>query len=213
MVLLGIIRVLTTESQQLLQEHSVILNQRKRITSESRCIAGQPLGIYSDETLMEAVPKIIQLAKSWAEEGKVQAITISCAADPALALCRQTVSVPVIGAGEAGAYQACMVSNKIGVLGLTQEMPELMKSIIGNRLVGHAVPEGVKNTTDLLKDGFEARALEAARGLVQKGATAILFACTGYSTIHLKETLQKDIAIPIIDLVEAQGMAYSIISQ
>lgn len=43
---------------------------------------------------------------------------------------------------------------------------------------------------------------------MEQGAEVILFACTGFSTIHLKESLQEEIHIPIIDLVEAQGRAY-----
>ncbi|MCR1287357.1 aspartate/glutamate racemase family protein [Shouchella clausii] len=211
--MLGIVRVWTTEDEQLLQEHSVLLRQRMGIHSISDCIPDQPYGIYNQESKAAALPKITALVKEMAADADIDAISISCAADPALDVSRAAVSIPVIGAGEAGAHAACMISDKIGVLGLTNKIPEAIETVLGERLVGHLVPDGVTNTTDLLKKETTAAAISSARQLINQGATAILFACTGYSTIHLKETIIKELAVPVIDLVEAQGMAYSMIRQ
>lgn len=83
-----------------------------------------------------------------------------------------------------------------------------MRTILGSRLVGQRVPAGVVNTTDLLKEDAIQHAVQAVKQLIEQGAEVILFACTGFSTIHLKQAIQQEIDIPIVDLVEAQGMAY-----
>ncbi|GAF18526.1 LOW QUALITY PROTEIN: hydantoin racemase [Bacillus sp. JCM 19046] len=208
MNMLGIIRVLTTEDNQLLQEHSVLLNEKQGILSESRCIPDQPYGIFNEATYNVAEEKIVQLAHDWAASQEIDALTISCAADPALDLCRERIGLPIIGAGEAGALEACKLSEAVGVLGLTPEVPKRMRDILGKRLVGQLVPEEVVNTTDLLEEDAIEKAVAASSQLMEQGAEVILFACTGFSTIHLKESLQEEIHIPIIDLVEAQGRAY-----
>lgn len=61
--MLGIVRVWTTEDEQLLQEHSVLLRQRMGIHSISDCIPDQPYGIYNQESKAAALPKITALVK------------------------------------------------------------------------------------------------------------------------------------------------------
>ena len=96
--MLGIIRVLTTEDEKILHEHTAIMDKEFGISLISRCIPDQPNGIYDDATEAVAVPKIEKLAKKMVEEDRVDAITISCAADPAVESCRSLVNVPVFGA-------------------------------------------------------------------------------------------------------------------
>ncbi|WP_221564533.1 aspartate/glutamate racemase family protein [Alkalihalobacillus sp. TS-13] len=209
--MLGLVRVLTTEDEKVLQEHSKVMKKKYGIASISRCIPDQPNGIHSEETEKLAVPKIEKLVKDMIENDHVTAITISCAADPAVDLCRETTDVPVFGAGEVGAYAAVMVNRKIGVLGITPHVPPKIATILGDRLVAHAYPEGVRKTTDLMEEKAVGKAIEAAQSLINQGATCILFACTGFSTIGLKEELVKHVEVPIIDLVQAQAIAYSLI--
>lgn len=208
--MLGIIRVLTTEDESILQEHSRIMKQDFNIDTISRCIPDQWNGIYSDETERMAVPKIEALVKSIVENDGVTAITISCAADPAVDSSRKLVDVPVYGAGEVGAHAALMVSRKVGVLGITPNVPYNIASILGEHLLAYTWPEGVKTTVDLLEESAKKHAIEACQNLVKQGATSILFACTGFSTMGLKSELVKHINVPVIDLVQAQAIAYSL---
>lgn len=114
MNMLGVIRVLTTEDNKLLQEHSVLLKENFGIQSETRCIPDQPVGIYNTATHSIAEAKIVKLARDWAESNQVDALTISCAADPALEPCREEIALPIIGAGEAGALEACSRVSRLG---------------------------------------------------------------------------------------------------
>ncbi|MDQ0252798.1 Asp/Glu/hydantoin racemase [Evansella vedderi] len=208
--MLGIIRVLTTDDENILQEHSRVMKREFNIESISRCIPDQWNGIHSEATQRLAEPKIEALVKSMVENDGVTAVTISCAADPAVESSRKLVNVPVYGAGEVGAHAALMISRKVGVLGITPDVPPNIAKILGDHLLDYTWPEGVSTTVDLLEEDAKKRAIDACQNLVNKGATSILFACTGFSTIGLKMELAKHIHVPIIDLVEAQGIAYSL---
>ncbi|SDY99318.1 Asp/Glu/hydantoin racemase [Evansella caseinilytica] len=208
--MLGIIRVLTTEDEAILQEHSRLIKAEFQLDSLTRCIPEQRNGIYNEETMKAAVPKIKALAKKMVKYDGVTAVAISCAADPAVTSCRELVNVPVIGAGEAGAYAALMVSRKVGVLGITREVPPNISSILGDAFLSYTYPDSVSTTVDLLKTGAMEKAVAAGRKLADIGATCILFACTGYSTIGLRNVLQKHVKLPVIDLVRAQAVAYSL---
>lgn len=96
----GVIRVLTTQDPELLAAHGRILEQEYGLSTVNRCIPDQPKGIYDDESERIAIPKIIRLARELASEG-VDAIVVSCAADPAVADLRSELQIPVIGAGSA----------------------------------------------------------------------------------------------------------------
>ena len=50
----------------------------------------------------------------------------------------------------------------------------------------------------------------AVRLAKEEGADVILFACTGFSTIHLKQFAKDRVTIPMVDLVEAQAVAYKL---
>jgi len=92
--MLGIIRVLTSEGK-VLSEHGELMRDFLSIDSETKCIMDQPKGIYNAQTEQEAIPKIVELAREMEKNGKYKALTISCAADPALQEVKQAVSIPV----------------------------------------------------------------------------------------------------------------------
>lgn len=211
--MLGIIRVLTTADEAVLGEHSRLMRASHGIESVSQCIADQPHGIYDDETETVAVPKIVALAKELAAREDVDVVSISCAADPALAEARAAVDVPVLGAGECGAHAAMMVADRVAVIGIGDDAPPRMRAILGERFHSYRVSPGHRRSTDL----FAEDALESLTGVAQQaideGAGAILFACTGFSTIGLKDHLASRVSVPVIDLVQAQANAYSLIAK
>lgn len=202
---LAVIRVLTINDENLLNAHGRIITERFGLTTRSYCIPDQPKGIYNEETESIAVPKIVSLARQAESEG-AQAIFISCAADPALKEVREECRVPVIGAGSAAAAVALALGNNIGVLNLTENTPLALSSILGQRLVAEAKPEGVENTTDLMKPAGKEQAMKAAERLVQRGADVIVLACTGYSTIGLAREIRRNLAVQVVDAVEAGGL-------
>lgn len=207
--MLGIIRVLTTDDESVLKEHSSYMEDYLRIESETGCIPGQWNGIYDDKTEEIAEPKIVALAKEMEAQGKFKAITISCAADPALDLVREAVTLPVFGAGECGAHAASMVGNKVGVIGITEDSPEYLIDLLGGKYHSYAYSKTLRKTTDLFADDAKEKLGILVKKMIDNGADVILFACTGFSTIRLKNFLGSDFKdVPIIDLVEAQAIAY-----
>jgi Asp/Glu/hydantoin racemase len=209
--MLGIIRVLTTNDQNILCEHGRVMDERFQIESVSRCIEKQPQGIYNEESEKVAIPKIVQLAEKMAAEDSVDAITISCAADPALEEVRQAVDIPVLGAGICGAYAASMVGNHAAIIGITEKPPKRMKAALGNKFHSYIFSNTIRKTTDLSMSGAKEELLKKAEAAVEQGADVILFACTGFSTVHLKDYLREKMAVPAIDLVEAQAIAYQLL--
>ena len=92
------------------------------------------------------------------------------------------------------------------MIGITDEPPAVIESLLGPLYTGYQRPEGVRNTTDLLSPDGRNKGLDAAKTLINQGAKVILFACTGFSTIGLANVLREELDVPIIDAVEAEGM-------
>lgn len=211
--MLGIIRVLTTDQKDILQEHSKKMKDYYNIDSITRCIPSQPNGIYNDISEKKAIPKIVKLAIEMVIDKDIDAITISCAADPGLNETRKAVEIPVLGAGVSGALAASMVGNKVGVIGITEEPPAQMKAELGDRFHSSSFSPKLRKTTDLYSEDAKEVLLGVAKKVIQSGADVILFACTGFSTIRLKDFLVEQINVPVIDLVEAQAIAYQLIER
>ena len=203
--MIGIVRVLTTDDPEVLSAHGRRIEQRYAVPTRTLCIPDQPRGIYDAESERQAVPKILELVRRLAGEG-VQAILISCVADPAVREARSLVRVPVVGAGSAAAGMALALGERVGVLNLTEATPGPVRVILGQRLVGEEAPEGVRDTTDLLREEGQKAALEAARRLVRTtGAEVILLACTGYTTVDMASRLRTELGVQVVDPVDAGG--------
>lgn len=201
--MLAVIRVFSTDDKEVLEAHSRVLNARYGLETVTYCIPDQPLGIYDDASEAQAVPKIVAIAQQ-AQATGAKAIFISCAADPAVAECRQSLSIPVIGAGSAAAATALALGRRIGVLNLNGPTPPRMASLLGERLTAQVSPDKVSNTTHLLTPAGQQAALAAAKKLAEQ-VDVIVFACTGFTTIGLAPILRSAINVPIIDAVEAGG--------
>jgi allantoin racemase len=206
LVRLGIIRVLTTRDEGLLNAHGrLIENHFPQFETLSRCIPDQPEGIHDDRTKEIAVPKVVKLGREMEKED-LKALVISCADDPGLDELREIVRIPVIGAGSAAASLAISLGDKIGVLTLTEGTPEAVRKILGRSLLAEAKPDGVTTTLDLLREERRAQLISTAKELKRKGADVILLSCTGYATIGIAQELKKTLGIPVVDPVLASGM-------
>lgn len=203
----GLIRVLTTSDTELLNLHGkLIMEYFPRFEVLSSCIPDQPEGIHDDATEETAIPKVMAMARRMAADG-MRAVIISCAGDPAVRQAASELDIPVIGAGRAAACMANVLGCPVGVLGITEKVPQTIVDILGTNLVADAVPEGVSSTLDLMRpEGMEA-VYEAGRGLLDKGVRALLLACTGLSTIGAADKLQKTLGVPVIDPVRAEAAA------
>lgn len=204
--LIGLIRVLTVSDPAALNCHADLIEKKYGLSLVSHCIPDQVTGIHDEETEEIALPKIISLGKELVESG-CQLLLVSCAADPAVAQLRSVTAVPVIGAGSAAALVANASGKKTGVIGITEEVPAVVARTLGTNFKGYLKPEGINNTNDLLSAEGQIACIQAVETLTANGAEQIQFACTGMSTINLKQILSANgITVPLIDAVEAEGL-------
>ncbi len=203
--LIGVIRVLTTTDPELLDAHGRVLEHRFGFRTISVCIPDQPDGIHDDASHLAAEPKIVELARYLVSDEGVDALLISCAADPALEQTRMAVDVPVVGAGSCAAALALASGRRVGVLDLTPDTPASVVDVLGAHLQVAVQPRGVETTNDLrTATGYDA-CIEGAREVVGDGVDVIMQACTGMTTIGLAPRLQADLGVPVIDAVVAAG--------
>ena len=202
--MLGIIRVLTHQDQNFVEEHGRLIHRQYGLDSISRCIPDQPKGIFDDASEAIAVPKIIVLGQQFQAEG-CDAIFLSCAADPGLEALRKTVTIPVISAGSASASIAAMLQRPVAVMGIGAEAPRPFKALLGESVI-YARPEGVLNTTDLLSPRGRQSALACADELYRQGIEVIAFSCTGFSTIGLADAINQQLGQIAVDAVRAAGL-------
>lgn len=200
---IGLIRVLTTDDEELLNYHGRILQGNFPFEVESRCIPDQYTGVHSEETHRKAIPKVVELADQMEKEGK-DGVIISCAGDPGLEESRQRLSIPVVGAGTASALLAIACSKRVGVLNLTQSTPEAMKRILGRCLVAEETVDA-ENTLELMTPKGMESIVSAASKLKKSGVETIVLACTGMTTINAATLIKEKTGIHVIDPVIAEG--------
>ncbi|MEZ7173232.1 aspartate/glutamate racemase family protein [Sporosarcina sp. OR05] len=211
--MLGIIRVLTTDDDNVLLEHGKRMWETHQVKTITKCIKDQPNGIYDDESETIAIPKIIALADEFMQRGDIDAITISCAADPGLDELRALTDFPILGAGACGVMAACLIGQRVAVIGITDQVLLTIEKGLEDRFHSYRFDPTLRKTTDLVSPDAKEKLLAVARDAIADGADVILFACTGFSTIRLKDYLVTHIDIPVIDLVEAQAKVYELMKR
>ncbi|MCX8168600.1 MAG: aspartate/glutamate racemase family protein [Candidatus Methanomethylicia archaeon] len=212
--IIGLIRVITLIDEHMLNIHGRIIERAfPELKVISKCIEGFPKGLYNRESMEMAKPEILRLAREFEKQG-VEAIIISCTADPAVLEARKELKIPVIGAGSAAASISLALGERIGVLNLTEETPEVIKRILKDHLVKEVAPKGVWNTLDLLTYWGKEAAKEALKTLIESRVNVIMLGCTGYSTIGFARVAEELFKVSIVDPVMAAGaVTLSILKQ
>lgn len=202
---IGLIRVLTTEDEELLNLHGKILMEKfPMLEVESRCIPDQYEGIHSHELEAVAVPKIVELAKSFRDKDM---ILVSCADDPGVKEIREALpGMPVTGGGETTVALATKYGEKIAVLGIVDYAPKAYLRMIPDKLIAVARPDGVNSTLDLMTPEGKASCIRKAQELKELGAEVIALGCTGLTTIGIAKEIEEATGLTVIDPVLAQGV-------
>lgn len=201
---IGLIRVLTTEDEEVLQSHGrLIMKYFPDMEVETKCIPDQYEGIHSQELGEIAVPKIVETAKSFKD---VDMIIVSCADDPGVEEIRQELpGMLVIGGGETTVALALKYGERIGVLGITDYAPKAYRSMIPGKMIP-GKPDCVNSTLDLMTPWGRSAMIEEGRRLKGQGAQVLALACTGLATIGIATELEEAVGIPVIDPVLAEGI-------
>ena len=130
----GLIRVLTTEDEEVLQSHGKhIMEYFPELEVVTKCIPDQYEGIHSPELGEIALPKIVETARSFTD---VDMIIVSCADDPGVAEIRKVLpDIPVTGGGETTVALALKYGSRIGVLGITDYAPQAYMRMIPDQMI------------------------------------------------------------------------------
>lgn len=202
---IGLIRVLTIEEEELLNRHGRILMEKfPMLDVESKCIPDQYEGIHSHELEKIAVPKIVELAKTFKDKDM---ILVSCADDPGVAEVRAALpGMPVTGGGETAAALASKYGEKIAVLGIVDYAPKAYLRMLPEKLLAVGKPDGVDSTLDLMTPEGRASCIRKAVELKELGAEVIALGCTGLTTIGIAKEIEEATGLTVIDPVLAQGV-------
>lgn len=204
-VKVGLIRVLTvTDPAEYDSQAKLLRGCYPQLDVVTKILEGQPRGVYDDESLKEAEPKVVRAAEELDAAG-VAVIVVSCAEDPGVELAKRRIGVPVIGAGTAGALVARAYSRPVGVLTLNGTVSPPVRDILGGLITGVARPEGVQTALDLRTPGGM-RGIEAAGArLKDLGCKVVLLGCTGMTALGVSAKLTKDLGLPVVDPLMSAG--------
>ena len=201
----AVIRALTTSDPRLLHAHGRALERAYGFRTVTRCIPGQPRGVHDAASFAEATPKVVAMAQEL--EGRVDAVLISCMADPGLGQARGAVGVPVVGAGAAGAAAALALGGTVGVLGLDGAIPEAVTDAIRPRPMVTDGPDEVADPAGFHTPTGAFGAVAGAARLREAGADVILLGSASLSSIGIAPHLRRSLGVPVIDPVLAAGSA------
>ncbi|WPC76150.1 aspartate/glutamate racemase family protein [Vibrio porteresiae] len=202
---IGVIRVLSSDDQAFLDMHQELMKQVvANKTWQTKALWDQPNGIHDEVTLAQALPKIFQLGSLWSAD--IDLLVVSCAADPGVETLRQTLPIPVIGAGESCCTVAKRYGTNIGVLGLEPQAPAVFDRELADCHLIYRQPRHVQCTHDIHTPAGQASIIEAALECEALGAQVIALACTGMATVDVAALLAPHTSLPVINPVIAAGM-------
>ena len=149
----------------------------------SGCLDKGPASVESAVDEVLAAPGVVDAAIRAEREG-ADAIVIDCMLDPGLEAAREAVSIPVVGAGEAGLAAAAQ-SGRFSIVTVLDRQAPMFEALatrhgLGDRLAsvrGIGVPVLELEADRAASIGKTTPACAAA--MAEDGAEAVVFGCTG----------------------------------
>lgn len=167
------------------------------------CLTKTRVNLNSMVDIVLAGPEILEMTAS-AEQRGYDAVILYCFSDPVMEACRQMVSIPVVGAGQAACLMLPLVGYHGAVLVADEgRIPEKKVSIgrtglSPERICGYeAVRTGradVSNDRMNLKNSL----LDAGRRALEKtDAQVLILGCLSF--MGLARELEEELSVPVID--------------
>jgi len=166
-----------------------------------------PASLESDYEDALAVPDLLNKVRAAEREG-VDAVIIDCMADPGLGAARELASIPVVGTAQASMHLAAILAHRFSVVTILERDTPLIERMVrlyglkdkfaSTRAVNIPVLELDKDRDRLLEALIEG----SARAVLEDGAQAIVFGCTGMKGLarRVEEGLaQRGCEVPVID--------------
>ena len=170
------------------------------------CLTQNKIEIDSALDVALAAPEIITMALRAQNEG-YDAVVIYCFSDPALDACRELLSIPVVGAGQAACLVAPLVGRQAGLLlasALRAPEKRLFVEQCGVNPARITAIGGLGEPVDPW--GERERALdllcEAGAKLLEEGGVQVLIlGCLSF--LGLAKPLERRLGVPVIDAAVA----------
>ena len=171
-----------------------------------------PASVESAFDIALSAPDTVAKVREAAAEG-CDAVVIDCMSDPGLAAAREVVDIPVIGASQAAMHVAALLAHSFSVVTVVDNVKPMFEEQARRYGVGHKL-RSVRSidvpVLELESRPAEVRAAlvdESVAAIVEDGAHAIVFGCTGLK--GCATNLQRDLeerghtGVPVIDPVVA----------
>ena len=192
-------------TKEQMDERCRILSGYVNYTTElsMECLKDSRVYLNSAADIVLAGPEILEMAVR-AEKEDYDGVILYCFSDPVMEACRQAVSIPVIGAGQA----ACLMVPLVGYQGALlladkERIPEkkaaLLRTglsadcIIGYEAIHTKGLDPVKDRELLKKELIDA----GYRVLARTDAQVLVLGCLSF--LGLADDVSKEIQIPVID--------------
>lgn len=195
---------------------------RKAAGTATRISAANPTdappAIQGREDGEAALPGLIELiSQRLAEDASISAVIIACFDDTGLLQLRRSLSVPVVGIGEAAYHLASLSAEKFSVVTtLSVSVPVLLENLIQiglatrcARVRASEVP--VLDLENPLSDARVKVEAEIERALREDGCGAIALGCAGMADLAGDLTLK--FGVPVIDGVASAVRLAEILPQ
>lgn len=159
-----------------------------------------PASIEDYRSIALVCPEMMKLAKKNAR--KYDAMLINCFGDPCLEALRETVPIPVLGAGETSMMVATMMGQKFAVISPTESTVRHVESNARRTGLNPATYSIVPLKLPVLQlEKDRAKTLRAiaklARKCMAEGAEVIVLGCTGLA--YMSEEIRSRVRAPLIE--------------
>lgn len=190
----------------------------KDVALSMECLTETKVYVDSAFDVVMAGPEIVTRAMQ-AEKDGFDAVVIYCFSDPALDACREALTIPVVGGGQASCLMSMMVGRQSGILitdkhRMSEKMafryqtgllPDNIRSIHSVDLHHVDVWKEREKTVDIL--------CRASKTLIERdGVQVIILGCLSF--LGLAEPLEELLHVPVIDSAKAAvSMAECLVRQ
>ncbi len=182
------------------------------------CLTKNHIEIDSSLDAALAAPEIISIAYKAQQQG-FDAVVLYCFSDPAIDACRELLSIPVIGAGQAACLQAPLISRQTGLLLANTGRLAEKQLYVDQCGVAPGRIAAIGGIDEAGIDFWQQRELtlellaKAGKQLIEKhNVQALILGCLSF--LGLAVPLSKRLGVPVIDpAIAAVTAAEAIVKQ
>ncbi len=171
-----------------------------RVEVEVVTSPGGPPAIESDDDVAASIQPMIETVM----RNPADAYVVACFSDPGIDEMRDRLDPPVFGIAESAVLAAMSRGRRVGIISAVEEaLPRHHRYWTRIGVAGRVVKDVAtgRGVLDLESEESYHDVLETGRVLVGAGADVVVLGCTGMT--HLRDRLQRDLAMPVVEPCQA----------